>query len=136
MAEEQSPWETAHERYSSATANVTSQVRQLALAAIAISWVFRESTEDGSIAISDALVRVVVCAVVALALDFAQFVWKSIAWGIMARRIETNTAKTDREHGDYPVWINYGPNILFWGKTAALAICYLLLAIELLQRLK
>lgn len=116
---------TAYADYSASTSD---KVRQLAFAAIGAVWVFRPS---GSVQLPSNLIWAGVFAVTALALDFVQSVYGTVAWGWLHRRKEIDGLD---ESTDFkaPREINWPTNTLFGAKVVMLSVCYVILLRHLL----
>lgn len=109
--------------YSDFSASTSEKVRQLSFAALGIIWVFRPPSD---FRLTTTLVLAGTFAVVALAFDFLQSLYGTVAWGILHRRKEL--AGVDDEHVfKAPRQINWPTNTLFVVKVVALVACYSLL---------
>jgi len=135
---------TYQQRYYAATGMVSTQVRALALAGLALIWLFRLGEgETGTI--RPELRWPTLLLVATLAADLLHYIWRSIAWGYYQYALEqyehtqedpayapprfvrsTLRWMKTRESGPYlaPPWINAVNNALFWGKTAIVSIAY------------
>lgn len=82
--------------YYSATSKVSDNIRSLALSAVAIVWVFKINTLDGSlIKIPHELYWALLFAFCALAVDLVQYVYTSLVLGIFCYRKEKIGTKDD-----------------------------------------
>jgi len=109
--------------YSDFSASTSEKVRQLSFAALGIVWVFRPPLD---FRLPTILVLAGGCAVLALALDFLQSLYGTLAWGILHRRKEL-AGLGDEQEFKAPRQINWPTNALFAAKVAALVGCYVLL---------
>ena len=115
---------TAYSEFSSIT---SSNVRQLSFAALGVIWLFRPSPE---FRLPRMLVIAGICAVAALAFDFLQSLYGTIAWGVFHRRQEL-AGVDDAQEFKAPPQINWPTNTLFGAKVAALVTCYGILVLYL-----
>lgn len=74
------------------TAKVSENSRTLALSAIAIVWLFKTQNGD-QYQVPDSLQIPLFLVVSAMALDFLQYVYRSIVWHIIFRRKESELAE-------------------------------------------
>lgn len=95
--------------------------RQLCLAGIAVVWIFRTDI-SGSPHVPAELMPVAAWLVVALALDFIQYVTASAIWGIYHRCSEM-THNEDEEFTAPPI-INWPALFFFWAKFLATIYAY------------
>ena len=121
------------ETYYEASGKASDIARQLAFAGIAVLWILSGATlsRTGGLRVTDDLLRVGFCLVLALVLDLLQYVYRSIAWGVYARYLEKH-AITKVEAPD---WINRPTIGLFGLKLIALGAAYALLLVAVLDRL-
>lgn len=75
-----------------ATAKVSENTRTLALSAIAIVWLFKQDN-GGKYEIPESLLAPLALVILAMTLDFCQYVYRSIAWHIIFRKQEKRLAK-------------------------------------------
>lgn len=101
--------------------------RQLAFAGIAVIWIFKT---EGFNNVPRELVLPALFFVAALAFDYFQYVYATIAWGLFHRVKEVQAAKTkDGEQDDFkaPRSINWPSVTLLWLKVFLLAGGYMVL---------
>jgi hypothetical protein len=76
---------SAYQEYSKRTSE---NVRQLALAALAVVWLFRPAEVAGAWHWPRPLIAAGAFATIALTCDFVHYLWNTIAWGWFHRRKE------------------------------------------------
>ena len=110
--------------YYAASGKVSELVRQLALAGIAIIWLFRAGGENsGGIHFSHFLIWPLIFFVSSLTADFLQYVYFSLIWSVM------NWLQWNRHHDnnfDVPVqsfW-NWIGDACFWIKAILMIVGY------------
>lgn len=99
--------------------------RQMALAGIAIVWIFRIGQDTG-IKIPADLVVPLWCLVLSLTLDLAQYWLATAIWSGFHRSKEKRGVKEDEDFLA-PPWINWPSLMLFYLKLIFLAAAYLLI---------
>ena len=117
--------------YQDYSARTSENVRRLSFAALGVIWVFKPP--NGAL-LPPVLLMTGVCAVGALALDFLQSLYGTVAWGVFHRRKERAGVDNETEF-KAPRQINWPTNSLFTAKVAALSAAYLLLLRYLLGSL-
>ena len=117
--------------YDTFSTSTSEKVRQLSFAAFGVIWVFRP---EAGPALPNALLWSGALAIGALALDFLQSLYGTVAWGVFHRTKEK--AAVDHE-SDFkaPREINWPTNTCFVAKVLALAGCYVLLLRYLFQQM-
>jgi hypothetical protein len=120
-----------YERSSEASSKASEINRQLALAGIAIIWVFKIDAGGGRQIVPQDLFLPGVLLVVSLAFDLLHYVLKSEIWYRITRKYE----KADTF--DFPVapWVNYPGDLLYWLKIIATIVAYVLLLRFLVRQL-
>ena len=108
------------------TGKVSDNVRTLSIAAIGIIWIFKIQNVGGGYQIPEALYYPVLLVFVAMALDFIQYIYGSIAWGIFFRIKEKENIKEDDELYAPPC-INWPTYIFFYGKVIVIGFAYFFL---------
>jgi hypothetical protein len=103
----------------------------LSFAAFGAIWVFRP---DQSLALPNALLWSGALAIGALALDFLQSLYGTIAWGAFHRRKEKSGVDHETEF-KAPREINWPTNACFTAKVLSLAGCYVLLLRYVFQQM-
>lgn len=124
------------------TGKVSDNVRMLSISAIGIIWIFKVQNGDGGYQIPEPLYLPVLWVFIAMALDFAQYLYGSIAWFLFFRGKEKEiqkrrdqlkaenkeVTKEDREKSEKeilaPEEINYPSYTLFFGKVIAIGCAY------------
>jgi hypothetical protein len=96
--------------------------RKLGFAGIALIWLFKQGT-DSNATVPSALRIPAIAIVLALVLDFLQYVWSTTAWAAFARHKEKKKVKSD-ENVDAPDWINRPTLLFFWSKILVMAFGY------------
>jgi hypothetical protein len=105
--------------------------RQLALAGLAIVWIFREA-QTGKI--GPELVRSAALFVAALGCDLLHYSVASLIWFVFYRRQEKRGKEPESEV-EAPAAINWPANTLFVGKIGLLIAGYVMLGVYLWRRL-
>lgn len=109
-----------------ATTKVSENTRTLAISAIAIVWLFR--TESGGLhVVSERLLLPLLLVVAALALDFFQYIYRSVVWHFIFRRREqdlANGAITEETELYVSPWINFLAYTFFYAKACLLVVAY------------
>jgi hypothetical protein len=122
--------------YRSNTTQLSILTRQLALAAIAIVWIFSVKTKAGTVRVPHDLTRVAFVAVAAMACDVLQYAWASFAWSRTYHKAEDGTLKkrTDPKK-PFSDWNNWPSSFFFVVKVLALMVTYALLGAAIWKRL-
>ena len=115
----------AREHYYFHTGKVSDIVRQLALGAIAIVWLFR-SGDTAALAIPSELLAPLKLVVAGLALDLLQYAFGAGLWGFFQWRKERSGA-LETEEFKAPDWINWPALACFWFKVLTIACAYWIL---------
>jgi hypothetical protein len=125
-------WEN-RDLFSAKASDIT---RQLAFSGIAALWIFK-STSANTPQIPGDLVFPLFMLVLALAMDFAQYVAGSLEWHIFIRNQEKGRSATKEEDdiADAPDWLNWPHEFFFWLKVVVLLTGYVFLVIALGNRL-
>ncbi len=124
--------EDAWDRASTQSGKASDAARSLALGAIALVWIFRDTTTSQ---IPKVLVWPAVTAMMALALDLAQSALAGHIWRTFSAQKEEEYERQrketalpeltlDTEIGDAPRDINRWPFVLYWAKLASLLASY------------
>jgi hypothetical protein len=116
------------------TSKVSDNVRALALSAIGIVWIFKKQIGDGYQIPLD-LYWPLLLVFIAMALDFFQYLYSSIAWFVFFRCKEKQKVNEDKEF-DAPPKINWPSYTLFYGKVIAIGSTYVLLVVFLIHQIK
>lgn len=114
------------ETYYSFTEKVSTNVRNLSISAIGIVWIFKIQDHYGGYDIPAALYLPVILVLSAMALDFAQYLYASVAWGIFFRRKEKQGVTEDQEL-DASIYLNLPSSVFFYGKVLLIAPAYFFL---------
>jgi len=99
-------------------------VRSLALAGIAVIWVFKTDGQDGVINLPGPLWWGALAIVVAVGFDLLHYVAGSLTWGIYHWYKEQKTKTKETETFEAPDMINLGAYIFFGLKIVAIGIGY------------
>jgi hypothetical protein len=94
--------------------------RSLALAALALVWVFRESNG----ALPKELRWPAACVIVALACDLLQYVVTGFRWSRFVRRQEARDKGLEDDIGAAPAEINDPPTFLYYAKIVCVIAGY------------
>ena len=110
--------------YYEASGKVSEISRQLAFAGIAVIWVLKVGNDSVSIPYSTELVIPLYCFVAALALDLMQYIYKTVAWGVLnylcwKKYLDNNVDIK------VPEKINWPTNVFFWFKVITIGFGYL-----------
>jgi len=109
-----------------ATTKVSENTRTLAISAIAIVWLFKTES-GGSHIVSGNLLLPLLLVVAALALDFFQYIYRSVVWHFIFRRREqelANGAITEESELYESSWVNFLAYIFFYAKAFLLVVAY------------
>jgi hypothetical protein len=114
--------------HNEATAKVSENTRTLALSAIGLIWLFKHDVAGGGYQMPFNLFGPLRLIVIAMAFDFIQYVYRSIAWHIVFRNAERKLDKGEIKEEDnnlyVPGWVNFMAYGLFYGKVVVLIIAY------------
>lgn len=121
-----------------ATVKVSENTRTLAISAIAIVWLFKTEI-SGVHTIPRALLWPLITILAALALDFLQYVYRSIIWHIIFKEKEKELAE-HKINEDSELYVEDCVNtpgyLLFYSKIILLAISYYLLGVFFFNSIK
>lgn len=117
------------EDYYEFSGKVSDLVRQLGFAGLGTIWIFKHESA-GQINVPKELIPVAALIILALTLDFLQYVIATMIWGRFARRHEKK-GKRESDELTAPPWSNMPANICFWGKVLIMVIAYGLLLAHL-----
>jgi hypothetical protein len=135
--------ETVLERWYLASGKASDNARNLAFAGIAVVWLLSGGSEHPTSAtIEDGLVAPLLAFVATLFLDFMQYAVQAVIWRVFSRKKENELkARFDND----PAWakeefevapaMNAPGEVCFWLKLAVLALGYVLLGVQLVDRL-
>lgn len=112
----------ALEAYHSYSARTSENVRGLSYAALAVVWLFRPEV---GLTFPRILVGAGLCAVIALAADFLQSLYGTVAWGRIHRRKELAGLPVDAAFRNPPA-VNWPTNGFFLIKVLAVVGAYAL----------
>ena len=111
-------------------------VRQLALAGIAIIWLFKTAKpEAAGIPFSDLLLTPLAGFALALVLDLLQYVASAIAWSFFFQKRDGSGVTRETEIGKAWRFINWPGGICFFTKIAIVAAAYVILIVFIAQQL-
>ena len=136
--------EDARDSYKDNARNASAITRSLGLGGIAVVWLLGGglNADSGRIRLSDRLLITGLAYVIALLLDLLQYALAALIWGAFARHKEKLLLEvmnvTAAESADFlaPPAINLPALACFWLKLAVLATGYVLLAIDVVSRLR
>jgi hypothetical protein len=124
----------ARDAYYEHSAKASDIARYMGYAGLAVIWIFATELPDSGGKVPDGLIPVAIGIVLALGLDFFQYVAAALIWGRFHRRKEREDVPEDAEF-QAPDWINVPALICFGGKLVAISFAYVLLVIFLADRL-
>jgi hypothetical protein len=110
----------------------------LALSAIAIVWLFKRENH-GTYEVPENLLVPLVLVILAMSLDFCQYVYRSIVWHVIFRIQEGRLEKGEiSEQSELYVssWINLTGYVFFYAKILCLAFAYWKLLDHFMQIVK
>jgi hypothetical protein len=110
--------------YYEASGKVSDLSRQLAFAGIAVIWVLKVGVSSGGIPFSDELLISMYCFVTGLALDFGQYIYKTMIYSALNWYHWKKHRINDAEVEVSPL-INIPTHLMFWGKTASVGYGYI-----------
>lgn len=108
--------------------------RQLALAGLALVWLFKID-RPGETAIPAALFAPAGFLILAMFLDLCQYVGASLVWGLFSRSHERQGTPDDADI-TAPPWSNWPALIFFCSKVVAVAVGYVLLLLYVVAHIK
>jgi hypothetical protein len=112
------------EDFEATTKTVSDLVRQLAFAGIAVIWVIRVGDDAGGIRQSlEPLFPSLLLFVVALAFDFAQYVFRALTL-FFANIFFWTKYRNEEQDVLYSGWLNLLPYLFFFGKAVCLIVAY------------
>ena len=114
--------------YLEASGKVSDLVRQFDFAGIGVIWIFTVGKDSGGIHFSKYLLLPLLCFVLSLALDLAQYIYKTIVLGFLNRHYFKKYQDNDKEVS-FSGYFNWPTITFFTMKTAFAALGYLLLII-------
>ena len=97
--------------------------RQLALAALAVVWIFKTDVAGGGYRVPATLKPAALAAVMALMFDVLQYGYGALFWGWYHRSKERQHLKPDDEF-EPPREVNWPTLTFFWAKLVAIAVAY------------
>ncbi len=121
-----------------ATAKVSENTRTLAISAIAIVWLFKKG-DGGVYEVPEALLYPLLLVVLAMSLDFCQYVYRSIIWHIIFRKKEKELhdgAITEQTELYVHSYINFLGYAFFYAKIICLVFAYWTLLTYFLNTVK
>src|SRR5438045_900055 len=121
----------ACEQYAYFSGEASKLTRQLALAAIAVIWVFRVESPGGA-QVPQSFLPVAALAVMALTLDFSQYAYGAALWGWFHRHKERELGRGSEEDFGIEPAANWPTIVCFWLKSACIAAAYAVLLVHLL----
>lgn len=107
--------------------------RKLGFAGIALIWLFKKETSSGYV-VPEPLMVPAALIILALALDFLQYVAASAIWASFSRWNEMKRV-AEAEPLTAPRYFNYPMLLLFWSKIPAICIAYVFLLSYTLSQL-
>ncbi|HEV2803374.1 MAG TPA: hypothetical protein VGW57_00455 [Chthoniobacterales bacterium] len=111
------------EEYYFATGTVSTVVRQMALAGIAVIWIFKVGKDTGGITFTPDMLVPLRLFILVLVADLLQYAFKSAVWGIIHHHYWKKFKNADHVVEPSGFW-NWPTNILFWAKTALCVFGY------------
>ena len=126
---------TSREEYYGFSAKASEIVRQLALAGVALIWVFRIDRSSGVDALHPGLRVPAVLIIGSLACDLLQYVYGAAAWGIFTR-LKEKAVQDGREKEPFwaPSLMNVPTVVFFYSKIALMVLAYVLVGRFLVTR--
>jgi hypothetical protein len=115
--------EDYRKKHYSATRQVSDNVRSLSLAAIGIVWIFKVQTDNGGYQLPEGLYCPVILIFAAMALDFLQSFYSSVAWFMVFRCNEKAEVAEDKEL-KHSARINWPAYTFFYAKIICMAMAY------------
>src|SRR5213595_3623097 len=125
--------ENVREAYYFYTGKTSEIIRQLALAGIALVWIFKTGDEKNPGIAGDLLLPAILIVIV-LTLDLLQYVAGSVTWDIFMRIKENEEEITEDSVFTVSKKINYPMNIFFWLKLIIMVTAYVMIIISLNSR--
>jgi hypothetical protein len=115
------------ENYQFLTGKLGDISRQLSLAALGIIWIFKTDQPSHRVSVPHYLLWPGILAIASLTFDILQYVYSSIAYGILNRRMEKKLDLDESKEFSFRREINWPTIAFLWMKVAAVLACYALL---------
>ena len=116
--------EELRDAYYEASGKVSDISKQLAFAGIAVIWVLKVGTKAGGIPFSSELIPLLYVFVVALTLDYLQYLYKTIVWAVL-NHYHWKKHEDNEKNIEISDKINWITNVFFWSKVAAIVYGYM-----------
>ena len=114
--------------YYDLSAKASDVSRQLALAGIALIWIFKTGEINKNLAIPGPLIYAAFCFALALAADLSHYIIAAATWGIfhriMEKKLKEQGVNTETVELTHSRKLNWPTNILFWSKVLLVIIGY------------
>jgi hypothetical protein len=106
--------------------------RNLGFAGLAIVWIFKQDVA-GRLVVPIGLVWATVLIVIALGIDFAQYVFGALYWGRFVRQKEAELVINPGQRDEFtnPLWYHKVVDTLFYTKLGFIAAAYVALLLYL-----
>ena len=115
----------------------SSATRQLALAGIALIWVFKTQSDNGTYILPNTLIYPAIGLIVSLGSDLLQYVFGTVIWGLFHRYHESlRESIEDDPILEAPVHYTWPINFFFYTKIIAVLVSYFFLLIFAIDSVK
>jgi hypothetical protein len=121
--------------YYDAAGKVSERVRQFSLAGIGVIWILRVGEHTGGITYNEVLFWPLGIFVAGLAVDFVQYLYKSIIWGSLNTYYWRKHGDNDKEITISGKW-NWPTVVFFWSKAALTIIGFAILLTFIVSQLR
>lgn len=115
----------ARQNYTDLSSILSTVNRQVALAGIAIVWIF-VIKNNGIYTVDSKLLLPLGCFVLGLSLDMIQYIYSTAVWGLYSRYKEKSGIKDDEEVSPLK-YINWPTIVFFWLKIISVLVGYFLI---------
>lgn len=119
------------------TGKASDIIRNLAFAGIAIIWIFKTTSTDGSLKIPIILIIPLIWLVITLALDLCQYIVGGLIWFIYYRFIESEIKKGKISENDdikAPGILPAIIHLFYFSKLASIVVAYIFLFLFLYEQ--
>lgn len=124
------------EAYQYNSSQASANVRQLAFAALAAIWLFKNTGDGNTVALPLLLWWVGGLSIGAIFFDFVQYVWNTATWAWFNQTQELKGTVDEKTEFLAPRWINWPGTGFFVAKLSCTSIAYILLLIFLVSKIQ
>ena len=106
------------------SSTASQNVRTLAIAAVALVWIFKTEAAQNQLELPAKLIVASFFIIAALACDFLQYLWGSFIWWQVHRQRELEFEGDREREFEISVWVNRPSYFFFWSKMLAVVVGY------------